>query len=206
MQKFYFVRHGETDWNIKLGKVQGHTDIPLNEIGVKQATGLIEVCKSLDFHRVISSDLSRAHETAKILSENKHPILVDPNLREVNLGVAEGLTYAEVESLLGKEFREKWAANRSDNLDMRFPKGESKRELIERLINSIHKFLKEFPNETLLFVCHGYAIRSLVNSVTKNVQANFFVPNCAVVPFEFKDSKIHYVGPDDPLKLIVPKF
>jgi broad specificity phosphatase PhoE len=204
MQKFFFIRHGETDWNVKLGKMQGHTDIPLNEVGLRQAAGLIELVKPLGFERIVSSDLSRAYETARILSEEKFEILQDKNLREVNLGVGEGLTHAEVEKLVGSEFREKWAANTSDNWDMRFPGGESKREVVERIRKSIFHYLDLFSGHTVLFVCHGYAIRSLVFSLSSQVQTNFFVPNCALVPFGLYEGELHYLGPSDPLQLIVP--
>lgn len=56
----YVVRHGETNWNVQ-GLLQGHTDIPLNEQGVKQAHELKEKLKEISFGKILSSDLSRAH-------------------------------------------------------------------------------------------------------------------------------------------------
>ena len=61
----YVVRHGETEWNTK-HLVQGISDIPLNEKGIKDAYELQELVASLDIDVVISSPLSRARETAKI--------------------------------------------------------------------------------------------------------------------------------------------
>ena len=88
---------------------------------------------------------------------------------------------------------------------MRFPKGESKREVVNRMREAIFKHLDSFPKQTVLFVSHGYAIRSLVYSLSP-VQANFFVPNCAVLPFLREGSELRYDGPADPLQLMIPKI
>ena len=63
----YLVRHGQTDWNIEK-KTQGHTDIPLNGTGKRQAEELAEKIADLKIDRIISSDLLRARETAEIMN------------------------------------------------------------------------------------------------------------------------------------------
>ena len=88
----YFIRHGQTDWN-KQGRMQGSTDIPLNEVGLKQAQevagALLE--KGLQFNKILSSPLSRALKTAEIINYKMNTTLeVHPQLKEFNFGKWEG--------------------------------------------------------------------------------------------------------------------
>ena len=86
------VRHGETDWNAE-GRLQGHTDRPLNDYGRTQARRLAEQLHGDGIAAIYASDLVRARETAEILSERLGlPVLLDADLRERNWGSWEGLT------------------------------------------------------------------------------------------------------------------
>jgi broad specificity phosphatase PhoE len=201
MQNFYLIRHGETDWNVKLKKLQGHTDIPLNEKGLEQGQTLAHLIGPLRITKVVSSDLVRAHKTASFLSSQ---IEIAPELREVHLGVGEGLTWDEVEALLGPEFRQRWSENHTGNIDMRFPNGESRREVLERIEKCLRHFLQKNPQDVMAFVSHGYAIRSLVYHLS-SIRENFFVPNCAVVPFSFDGERIRYTGPETTDLLLQPR-
>ena len=90
------MRHGETDWNLEK-KAQGHTDIPLNERGVRQAVAVAHHLKNLGRCNVLSSDLIRASETARIIADQldtQHQ--ESPHLREQGFGIFEGKPYAEV--------------------------------------------------------------------------------------------------------------
>ena len=91
-RSFYFLRHGETDWN-KQGLLQGHTNIPLNETGRRQAREIIPVLEKLPIDRIIASTLSRAQETAQIVNAvlNK-PFAEDSQLWERHFGDFEGKT------------------------------------------------------------------------------------------------------------------
>jgi broad specificity phosphatase PhoE len=201
MQNFYLIRHGETDWNIKLKKLQGHTDIPLNEVGLAQGALLPSLTKALGITKVISSDLQRAQKTAQFLSSQ---IEITPDLREMNLGIGEGLTWDEVHAKLGPDFRDIWGRNHPDTLDMRFPEGESRREVLTRVQDTLLWYLSKHPNETMAFVTHGYVIRSLVYHVSL-IRENFIVPNCAVVPFAFRDDQLIYTGPETTDQLLQPR-
>ena len=77
--KLYVVRHGQTDWNVQ-HKLQGSVDIPLNSTGLKQAQELSTKIETLDFNLIISSPLSRALETAKIINQKKNVPIVTNNL------------------------------------------------------------------------------------------------------------------------------
>ncbi len=92
MKHIYIARHGQTDWNL-VPKVQGITNIPLNEKGISQAHDLAGKIKGLDFKfdRVLCSPLDRAKKTAEIVGEvNGIPVIVEPRLTEQNFGIWEG--------------------------------------------------------------------------------------------------------------------
>ena len=90
--RLYLLRHGQTDWNAA-HKLQGQTDVPLNETGLKQAR---EEAKrreeaGITFDRVFSSPLSRAKETARIVSGlPEEEIQTDPRIMEMSFGVDDG--------------------------------------------------------------------------------------------------------------------
>src|SRR5207248_2072590 len=92
MTTLLLVRHGETDWNAA-GRLQGHTDRPLNDYGRQQARELGDRLAGDRIAAVYASDLVRARETAEILGERLGLVVVlDPDLREKNWGTWEGLT------------------------------------------------------------------------------------------------------------------
>src|SRR5580698_2711061 len=94
----FLARHGETDWNVA-GRWQGHTDVPLNANGRAQALSVAEALRGAGLSGVVSSDLSRARETAKIVGESLgvEVAYLDADLRERTFGVFEGLTRDECE-------------------------------------------------------------------------------------------------------------
>lgn len=87
----YFVRHGQTDWNIQR-LTQGWTDIPLDETGIKQAEALRDKLaqSNLKFDAVYSSPLQRVHRTAEIVTSENYEIMLDDRLKERNCGKFEG--------------------------------------------------------------------------------------------------------------------
>ena len=89
------IRHGLTDWNTEM-RIQGHTDIPLNSHGRKQAELLAERMKNEDWDYIYTSDLGRARETAEHIGTLKQiEVSTDPRLREMYCGQIEGTTMAE---------------------------------------------------------------------------------------------------------------
>ena len=87
---FWFLRHGETDWNAR-GISQGNVDIPLNPTGLAQARSAANMLRNRGIATIVSSPLSRAKVTADIVSETLGiPVQIDPDLREVAFGVQEG--------------------------------------------------------------------------------------------------------------------
>ena len=87
---FWFLRHGETDWN-RQGLSQGNIDIPLNELGFAQAQSAAVRLRGRGITSIVASPLSRARVTAEIVGEALGiPVTIEPDLREVSWGVQEG--------------------------------------------------------------------------------------------------------------------
>lgn len=88
----YIVRHGQTDWNLN-GQIQGQNDIPLNDTGRTQAYNVADKLARFNLEYIISSDLSRAAETAQIIGDAlRINVEYDPRLREYNFGILTGMT------------------------------------------------------------------------------------------------------------------
>ena len=131
----YLTRHGETDWNIEK-KIQGSTDIPLNETGLNQAYQLANKIKDskLEIDFIYTSSLKRAEDTAKIISHcNQIPFYSYDGLAEMNLGKWEGLTWSQVRNIYSTDYNI-WHKERRYTIP---PEGESYQQLLERFLNTI---------------------------------------------------------------------
>lgn len=107
------IRHGETEWNL-LGKFQGCTDIDLSKEGIKQAELLKDRLKG-DFDYIYTSPLSRAFETAKIITQNTNKeVVIAPEIREINFGKWEGLTVREIKEKYPEIFTA-WITNKKES-------------------------------------------------------------------------------------------
>jgi probable phosphoglycerate mutase len=161
----YLARHGETDWNAA-GRWQGHTDVPLNDTGRQQARALAEALRPHGVHVAVSSDLSRARETAQIVAQTLGVPLghADPDLRERGFGVFEGLTRAECET----QHPEAWRAW----LERRLTPGgaETQQALAARVVAAATRVALQLATRgddaAALVVTHGGALRALVEAVT----------------------------------------
>lgn len=159
--RVYLVRHGETEWNT-MAKFQGHTDVPLSEYGREQARLLGKRLSKENFIKVYASDLQRALETAKIIScFHGIDVLTRPELREMNFGFWEGLTYNEIKKSFQEEIKKWW----EEPLTTRIPGGETLSEMVERCVLSIKNIVTAYPEGNVIVVTHGGAIRSIVGSV-----------------------------------------
>ena len=86
----FLFRHGETDWN-REGRLQGHTDTPLNATGLAQAQALAESLRPHRLDAVVSSDLARARTTAQIVAEAlRVPLFIEAGLRETRCRQPDG--------------------------------------------------------------------------------------------------------------------
>jgi len=187
MTDLYLVRHGETDWN-RQRRIQGLTDIPLNETGRAQAraTGMLLSRRSWD--GIFSSPLGRAVETASIIAAEvglREPTLVDA-LVERNYGQAEGLDWIEVE--------------RRYPPGMTVPGRESREQVGARVIPALMQLAAERPGESLLIVSHGGAIRSVLNQVEPSA-SHGMITNGSVHSFRLEDGALRLIAFDDPIEI-----
>ena len=154
----FLFRHGETDWN-REGRLQGHTDTPLNATGLAQAHALAE---SLRLHRldaVVSSDLSRALTTAQIVVEAlRVPLFIEPGLRETDVGAAEGLLWADAKVRFGEGLTERWY---SDG-DVAFPGGETGIATRVRGLTALRRFTSIQAHRRIGVSTHGAMVRQLM--------------------------------------------
>lgn len=162
MPKLILTRHGQTDYNAQ-HRYQGHTDIPLNAMGVAQARLLAERLRKVHLDAVYCSDLQRASYTAELVLQ-VHPSglqpTVTPLLREISGGSFEGRTWEENKAL----FPEVTTLWENENGWYTPPDGETLEQVLERLRQVINTIVHEYPGDdkTVLLVVHGGVIGLLV--------------------------------------------
>lgn len=184
--KLIFIRHGQTDWNIQ-GKIQGSYDIELNETGIKQAIELSDKLTKhkYEFKKIYSSPQKRALNTAEILSDSSNiEYVVIDDLREINMGEWEGLSWEEVEENYPSEYKE-WKSNRRYTSP---PKGESYEDMLQRVIRSLHKIINENKDDVVI-VTHSAVIMSLQCYITNtpfNKMLMFKTTNAEITEIDSK--------------------
>lgn len=178
-RSFYFLRHGETDWN-KRQLIQGYTDIPLNDNGRQQARTAIPFISSLEIDCIVASPLSRAHETATIVNEVLgKPLLVDEGLRERNFGMFEGKEVNEMLAIRQGMIEEGLPSE--ENGYPCPPEAEPYGIFKDRILGALARHLDTYAEENILFVAHGgiyrVLLRCLMNDIGHSENA---------VPFHFE--------------------
>ena len=154
--KLILVRHGETDWN-RQRRVQGITDIPLNQRGVEQAERLARALRNEHIENILSSPLKRALQTAEIVNRC-HGKTIRPvsALGELDQGDFEGRTISEIMET-NADFLRQWAA---DPASVIMPGGESLSALQRRALLAIEGVLIEGKNT--LIVSHNFTIMTIL--------------------------------------------
>lgn len=178
MGHLYFVRHGESVWNVE-NKICGATDIALTEKGHQQAieTAKQFIGQGIRADLILCSPLIRAKETARHISElTGIPMQVEERLREQNFGKYESTPRN------GMEFHEA-----KKQFACRYEGGESMLHLAQRIYNLLDE-LRADPERTYILVAHnGIArvIHSYFYEMTNEEYAHFGVPNCTIVKYDF---------------------
>lgn len=163
--------------------MQGHSDIPLNQKGEAQALRLAQLVSTLKIEVVVSSDLQRARQTARLAFPNQE-LQLDERLRELFLGQAEGLTRDAMAKNFGTEFVASWSSGHPDHLHLTLPGSESTGIALQRLEACLHEWLHKNAGKRVAFVTHGMLIRLLAQKSTGTYQnEKFRSPNCAVHEF-----------------------
>ncbi|TXK17617.1 histidine phosphatase family protein [Homoserinibacter sp. GY 40078] len=186
MTELYLVRHGETDWNAAR-RIQGRTDIPLNDTGRAQARQAGELLARQHWDAVYASPLSRAAETAQIIADRIgiDAVQLDDALMERDYGAAEGLGFDEIAA--------------------RFPDGvhadgqESREDVGRRVAGALVRIAASRPGERVVVVSHGGAIRGALNVADPETQ-HPRITNASVHSFRVDEGALRLVAFDDPLE------
>ena len=203
MVKILLIRHGYSVTN-KKGCFTGRLDVPLDEIGRKQAILLAEYLKNHYLvDKIYSSDLTRVIETVRPLSELiKTSIILVPSLRETDIGRWQGKCVSELnkaEPLLVKKMEE-------DPYGFKFPDGECESEVFDRAIETLNRIVFENEEKTVVVATHGGVIRSLLrkflNIPSDRTDLVPIVNNASVSVIEYENGEIKptKIGTDDFLK------
>ncbi len=158
MVRLLLVRHGVTTWNAQ-HRYQGHTDVPLSEVGVQQAVALAERLSAEKIHSLYSSDLDRAQTTARVIAQHHNlPVRVEPRLRDIHFGAWEGLSYQQIQD----RYAEEYAAWKADPMVVAPPGGETLAQVAERVRVVLDQVASRHPNETVLITAHGGVLQVLL--------------------------------------------
>ena len=158
--RFGLLRHGKTVWNDEK-RIQGSGDSPLTPEGIdtcrKWARFLAETTQP--WHRILVSPLLRTRETAEIINAELHlPIDLEPGFREQDWGLWEGLSLPEIKA----EFPGEVERRVQDGWDFRPPEGESRKEVLGRVLDSISRQVGKWGGQSLLVVTHLGVIKTLL--------------------------------------------
>jgi probable phosphoglycerate mutase len=159
------IRHGETAWNVDT-RLQGHLDIPLNDVGLRQAQQLAQALAQREvIDAVYASDLSRAHTTASAIAQAMgQQVTVHPGLRERHFGEFQGRTFAQIEAELPEhalQWRKRvpeWTPPGS---------GESLLALRERILITVDELAARHPGQNIVMVAHGGVMDILYRAATR---------------------------------------
>lgn len=180
--KIYLIRHGKTDWNMK-GKIQGSTDIPLNEEGIIQARALAEGMEARPVTQIFTSPLKRAMATAEAIGERQNiPVQQAEGLVEVGFGYWEGLTWEEIQREYPEEYR-RWCLN---PVDVAPPGGELQRDIRLRCRQVVEALLAQAKGDMAL-VSHGATIAYILEYLMRDhpLEEEIIVHNASITTIHY---------------------
>lgn len=200
MTRLVLVRHGETVWHLE-NRYAGTTDVALTERGWGQARQLADWSRTAGLAAIWGSTLSRARLTASLCADASGiELQVDPRLRELDFGDAEGLTSAE----MTEQFPEALDAFRADPVARHLPGGEHPAEAAERFIQCLHDIAEQQPDGRVLVVAHTTAIRlalcQILGTPLREYRRLFpFVRNCSLTEVELRDGQFSVMEFNTPI-------
>ena len=174
--KLYISRHGQTPWNVE-DLICGRTDVPLTEVGQRQAKRLAESALDKGIEVILCSPMLRARQTAQAVSDAIGvPIQIDDRLIEMDFGTFEGT------SRFGEEFQ--WIRAQ---MSTRFPGGESGFDVAYRVYSLLYEIREKYADKTVLLVCHNCvsrAVRSFFMNLSTEEYGNYHAPNAQLVEYD----------------------
>lgn len=189
--RWFLVRHGETE-NNAARVYQSHSDSPFTAEGKKQIMVAAEKLKNQDIGLIISSDIGRCRETARVISETIGvDVIYDANLRERNFGDREGMTFEEGRDRFGGSY---------ESYDTVRDNGESVKVHEERVFKAFHEHKKIHGGKNVVIVSHGGSIRLLSkrirNLTFEETRSLPIVSNAEVLPLDVLKSPCSRCGTD----------
>lgn len=157
MSRLLLVRHAETKQGHR--RYWGHSQIGLGEEGIVQAKMLRDHLAGEKIAAIYSSDLQRARRTAEIVASVHAPeVVLCPELRELDFGQIEGMTFEEVD----RRCPEALSLWRGGDVDAAAPAGENLRQLASRVQRILERLQRHSPEETILIIAHSGPLRVLL--------------------------------------------
>lgn len=185
--EIYLIRHGETTANVEK-RFAGVLDVSLTEKGIGQAILAGEKLKDVVFDAFYCSNLSRAHETAKLIGKHQAvPPVTLHELQEMNFGIWEGMKMKEIQAESG-ELLNQWFV---DFENFKVPEGESVKEMFERVTNAYKKIIEPFSLDSdtkIAIVAHGGVIQTLLSFLCFGDNTGYWkfrVENCGISRIEY---------------------
>lgn len=180
MTQIAIIRHGTTSWN-KAGKLQGHSDIPLDEEGVQQAIKLGQRLTGETWDLVYSSHLIRARQTAAIIAQELgiETVTEDKRLGEAGGGLIEGTTEEERVSKWGTSWK---------LLDLGM---ENNASVVARGRSFMQDLLIENSGKKILLISHGSFIRQLLDALLPAMHPTPAMKNTSITRLQFSDENWH---------------
>ncbi|WP_413587419.1 histidine phosphatase family protein [Bdellovibrio sp. HCB274] len=192
----YLFRHGQTEWNL-IRRMQGHSDIPLNDEGRKQAQQLQNFFKSHPVEVMFSSDLMRAQQTAAIANEVlSAPTFVSEKFREVFLGDIEGMTQEEIKNMHGEESWLRWTSHEVKNFSFTYGNGESALVAIERFKNGLLEVCQSQSFAVAGLCTHGLMLKRFLHSLRPDLLEPLPIPNCVVYRVDWSPTRGFEFAPE----------
>ena len=180
----YLIRHGQTEGNVKHLLI-GSTDMPLDDLGMRQAAQIGNRMSTIRLDAVVSSPLRRASTTAgEIARHQRLELTIDPRLVEIHFGHCEGLTISEAVA----RYPELMTVG-ADPLDEHFawPGGDIRSQFHANVLATFTEIALAWPDSHVAVVCHGGVIGSLIAQLdggSPNDIAAYPVANCSITHLE----------------------
>lgn len=208
----FVIRHGETDYN-RARRIQGQTDIPLNENGIKQAGYTAAELSKERLDVIASSDLQRAIKTADIIRDaqiqDKKPIrVISKNFRELSFGDFD-THYLDDGNEVAIEFKRVWELWGQGDVNAKCPNGESPAEVRDRMCPEVIKLLEEVCSKEPIYpknvaiVAHGRCIKTTLSTLLSMSTKDIEVSNVSINKLEWYGGynfKVVYMNKTDHIK------
>lgn len=187
--KIFLIRHGESFWNIDKILMWCRIESSLTENGIASAIKIAEYfAKNEKIDKIFSSPISRARQTAEIISEkifwNSHEIIFEKNLQEIDWWDATGFKISEIPDDWNKNFLE-------NPYFYNYPNGENFANFSFRVAEIFDKILAENSWKNIIIVSHAVCISAMIAKI-RNLTLEVFslkIENSAIIEYEFDGKK-----------------